>query len=78
MNIKAICSTSPEGLKAIQTLHPSLVFLDIEMPQMNGFEMLDQLDSIDFNRYVKGEGRYLIMSDDSSIDVSRSRKEVLM
>jgi two-component system LytT family response regulator len=29
-------------------------------------------------RYVKGEGGYLVMTDDSTIDVSRSRKELLM
>ena len=30
------------------------------------------------SKYIKGEGGYLIMSDDSSIDVSRSRKEMLL
>ena len=29
-------------------------------------------------RYVKGEGGYLVMADGSTIDVSRSRKELLM
>ena len=29
-------------------------------------------------RYVKGEGGYLIMNDGSTVDVSRSRKEILM
>ena len=29
-------------------------------------------------RYVKGEGGYLIMSDGSTVDVSRSRKDLLM
>ena len=29
-------------------------------------------------RYVKGEGGYLVMSDGSTVDVSRSRKELLM
>ncbi|HET9824624.1 MAG TPA: hypothetical protein VFP87_04790 [Chitinophagaceae bacterium] len=29
-------------------------------------------------RYVKGEGGYLIMVDGSTVDVSRSRKELLM
>ena len=30
------------------------------------------------SKYIKGEGGYLIMSDDSAIDVSRSRKEMLL
>jgi len=30
------------------------------------------------NKYVKGEGGYLIMSDDSTVDVSRSKKEMLL
>ena len=29
-------------------------------------------------RYIKGEGGYLTMSDGSTVDVSRSRKELLM
>ena len=29
-------------------------------------------------RYVKGEGGYLVMSDNSTVDVSRSRKEFLL
>ncbi|HEY6954095.1 MAG TPA: LytTR family DNA-binding domain-containing protein, partial [Flavisolibacter sp.] len=29
-------------------------------------------------KYIKGEGGYLIMSDGSTIDVSKSRKELLM
>ena len=30
------------------------------------------------NKYIRGEGGYLIMSDDSTVDVSRSRKETLL
>jgi two-component system, LytTR family, response regulator len=30
------------------------------------------------NKYIKGEGGYLLMSDGSSVDVSRSRKEMLL
>ena len=32
----------------------------------------------EISKYVKGEGGYLVMSDGSSVDVSRSRKEILL
>ncbi|MBI1838528.1 MAG: response regulator [Flavobacteriia bacterium] len=35
-----------EGIQKIKALKPDLVFLDISMPEMNGFEMLKQLDEI--------------------------------
>jgi two-component system LytT family response regulator len=39
---------STEGLYGIQTHRPSLVFLDIEMPVMNGFQLLERVGRIDF------------------------------
>ena len=32
----------------------------------------------EIEKYVKGEGGYLVMSDGSTIDVSRSKKEILL
>ena len=42
------CRTAQKGLEAIEKLKPDLVFLDIEMPVINGFELLEQLKSIPF------------------------------
>jgi two-component system LytT family response regulator len=37
-----------EALKKIASLKPDVVFLDIELPDMTGFELLQQLDDIPF------------------------------
>ncbi len=37
------CSNGYEGLLAIGKLNPDLVFLDIQMPKINGFEMVELL-----------------------------------
>lgn len=42
------CSTPAKGIESIQEYRPDLVFLDIEMPRMNGFEMLKKLGTISF------------------------------
>ena len=38
------CEDGFSGIKAIQTHKPDLVFLDIQMPKLTGFEMLELLD----------------------------------
>jgi two-component system LytT family response regulator len=42
------CRRAGEARSAIEKLHPELIFLDIEMPGKNGFELLDELPEIDF------------------------------
>lgn len=46
ITIVAEASNGIEGIKAIQEHSPDIVFLDIQMPEMDGFEMLKQLDEI--------------------------------
>ena len=38
------CSDGFEGMKAIVQHHPDLIFLDVQMPKINGFEMLELLE----------------------------------
>ena len=44
-----ICNNANDALIAIKQKSPDLVFLDVEMPKMNGFEMLEQLPAINFH-----------------------------
>ena len=48
VQLLAVCASPEEGLQAIQTHTPDLVFLDIQMPRMSGFDLLQQLPSVPF------------------------------
>ena len=43
-DLVATCPNAYEGIKAIQEHQPDLIFLDVQMPKITGFEMLELLD----------------------------------
>ena len=43
------CTSVIQALDLIEKMKPDLVFLDIEMPFMNGFEMLEKINPIHFS-----------------------------
>lgn len=64
------CASPIDGMKAIRKHKPDLVFLDIEMPEMTGFEMLDILGKIDCQVvFVSGFNQYAVKAFEiSAID----------
>jgi two-component system, LytTR family, response regulator len=45
LELVAECNDGFEGIKTIQQLQPDLIFLDIQMPKINGFEMLELIEN---------------------------------
>jgi two-component system, LytTR family, response regulator len=48
ISVLAIANTGYEALQFIASQKPNVVFLDIELPDMTGFEMLQRLENIRF------------------------------
>ena len=46
--LAGVANSGKDGIALIEKEQPNLVFLDVEMDDMTGFEMLERLDSIDF------------------------------
>ena len=45
IEVIAECADGFEGLKAVQQHGPDLIFLDVQMPKITGFEMLELIDN---------------------------------
>ncbi len=52
VEIVAECANAIEAMAAINRMHPDVVFLDIQMPRVNGLEMLAMLDKQNMPRIV--------------------------
>lgn len=54
------CSNADEAKIAIENHHPDLIFLDIQMPGKNGFELLNDLDRVPKVIFVTAYDDYAI------------------
>ncbi len=69
INIIAEAENGAEGLALIEKHQPDLIFLDIEMPVLNGFEMLSKLKHQPKVVFVTAYDQYAIKAfDEGSID----------
>ncbi len=48
IELVASCGCPLDGIKTIQSLKPDLVFLDVQMPKLSGFDVLRELEPFDF------------------------------
>ena len=49
VEVVGVCTSAHDGLAAITDKSPDLVFLDIEMPHLNGFDLLDSVGTVNFS-----------------------------
>src|ERR1700712_3701658 len=49
VEVSAVCHHAAQGLEQIRYHQPRLIFLDVEMPDKTGFEMLAELNDINFH-----------------------------
>lgn len=69
IQVLADCNSVPEAVKAIECLRPDVVFLDVEMPVYNGFELFDFIDSeqVDFHIvFVTAYSKYSLQAFEMS------------
>lgn len=63
VELLAACKNIQEGLSAIKEHQPDLLFLDIEMPYGTGFDLLEQVDEINFETvFVTAYDNYAIQA----------------
>jgi two-component system LytT family response regulator len=49
VNVLATCTESPKAYDLIQQYKPDFIFLDIEMPLLNGFDLLSKFEQLFFD-----------------------------
>lgn len=56
----AACASAEEGIETINRLRPALVFLDVQMPGLSGFDVLDRLGYLPEVIFVTAFDQYAI------------------
>jgi len=63
VELVAVCKTADEGKTAIEVCHPDLVFSDVELENTSAFDMLQQINTIDFEViFTTGYEKYAIQA----------------
>lgn len=61
VHVLATDTEAKNGLQLIEELQPQLVFLDVEMPHLNGFDLLKKLEPVNFETiFVTAYSHYAV------------------
>jgi two-component system, LytTR family, response regulator len=84
IQVVAECANGFEAVKAIGEMHPDLLFLDVQMPKLDGFEVLELIDPGPIVIFVTAYDQYAMRAFDAhAVDYllkpfSRQRFEVAL
>ncbi|MCP4725678.1 MAG: response regulator [bacterium] len=58
-----------EGIELIEEIHPDVVFLDIKMPRLTGFEMLNRLEKPPYIVFITAYDKYALKAfEENTLD----------
>jgi two-component system LytT family response regulator len=66
IEVVAECANGFEAVKAVNELKPDLVFLDVQMPKLDGFEVIELIDSAAAVVFVTAFDRYAMRAFDAA------------
>src|SRR6478609_3076905 len=61
------CGKGKEAVEAIDRLKPDLIFLDVQMPGMNGFDVLDEITHDPYVIFVTAYDQYAIKAFEKNV-----------
>ena len=69
IDVVAECSTGSEAINCINELKPDLIFLDVQMPGMDGFEVLEAIEHKPFVIFSTAYDQYAIQAfEENAVD----------
>jgi two-component system LytT family response regulator len=65
IQVVAECANGFEAVKAVGETHPNLLFLDVQMPKLDGFEVLELIDPLPVVIFVTAYDQYAMRAFDA-------------
>ncbi|MDF9795800.1 CheY-like chemotaxis protein [Catalinimonas alkaloidigena] len=62
-----------QKLEEEQAPPPNIIFLDIRMPIVNGWEFLERLSKLNKNHYFEGTAIYMLTSSSEQSDINKAK-----